>query len=160
MDQKVNRNSNRNQRSQKAKKWPWILGSFALIIAAAVIYLPSLMPVQAVSNVESVQVMKGSIAETVVGTGTLTDGIGDETEIKIPEGIRINEVFFDIDDDVSKGDVMATVDPLSLQHRIAFIRNEIDTLDADIHRNKNDDGEEIVRTGIGGRVEKYFCRKG
>ena len=141
---------------RKKKNWLWVLGGLILVIAAGVVFLPSMMPVTALSNVESITVVKSSIAETVVGTGSLESGIGDETEIKIPVGIRIDEVYVEIDDVIAQGDVLATVDPLSLQHRIVSIRNEIESLDSTIHTTRDNSGEEIIRTNISGRIKKIY----
>jgi len=148
------------KRIRKRKKWPWVLGVLILGVTAAVIFLPSMMPAVAASNIESVTATKGSITETVVGTGNLESRSGDETELKIPVGIIVAEVHVEEGDDIVKGDLLATIDPLSLQHRIASVRSEIQSLDADIHSNRDDDGEEIIRTGISGRVKKIFVEKG
>jgi len=109
----------------KKRKWPWVLGVLTLIIIAGVIFLPSLMPSLPASNVDSVAVIKGSIAETVVGTGRLESGSGEETEVKIPVDVKVDTVYVESDDEVTKGDILATIDPLSLRQRIASIRSEI-----------------------------------
>ena len=150
----------KQKNSRKKKRWLWVLAGLVLVIAAGVVLLPSMMPAVAISNVESVIVAKGSIVETVVGTGSLESGVGDETEIKIPVGIRIDEVFVEIDDFITKGDFLATVDPLSLQHRITSIRSEIESLDSAIHTNRDNSGEETIRSNISGRVKKIYVETG
>jgi len=147
----------------RRKKWPWVLGGLVLIIAAAVVFLPSLMPATIVSNAVGVAVIKGSIAETVVGTGILEereDEEPDEVIVQVPVGIKIDKVNVDSDDDIAKGDVMATVDPLSVQQRIASVQSEIASLDAQIYRSKDDTDEEYVRAGVSGRVKKIYAEKG
>ena len=150
------------KRIKKSKKWIWVLGGFALVIIAGVVFLPTLMPDIPDMSFGSASVIRGSIAETVVGTGTLESGSGsgDETDIEIPVGIKVDEVFVEKDDDVSEGDILATIDPLSLQQRIASIRSEIEILDMRIHMSNDNGGEEIIRTNISGRVKKIFAEKG
>ena len=148
------------KRGRKKKKWLWWLGGLVIIIAAGVVFLPSMMPATAISNVESLTVGKSSIAETVVGTGSLESGVGDETEIKIPAGIKLDEVYVEVNDKVTKGDVLATVDSLSLQHRITSIRSEINLLDEAIYRNRDNSGEETIRTNMSGRVKKIYAEEG
>jgi len=147
--------------TRKKKKWPWVLGVIILIAAAVVIFLPSLSPVVAAVNTVGITVTKGNIAQTVVGTGSLNEVAGDEVEIKVPEGIRIDEIYFESGDEVKNGDVLATIDSLSLQQRITEIQNEINDLDTSIHLNKDDanDREEIIRAGINGRVKKIYIEK-
>jgi len=150
------------KRMKKSKKWIWVLGGLALVIAAGVVFLPTLLPDMPGLSFGSATVSRGSIAETVVGTGTLEsrNESGDENDIEVPEGIVLDKIFVEIDDDVVIGDVLATIDPLSLQHRITSVRNEIADLDTKIHTNKDDDGEEIIRTNISGRVKKIFTEQG
>jgi len=148
---------------KRRKKWPWVLGVLVLIIAAAVMFLPTLMPATLVTNAIGVAVVKGSIAETVVGTGVLEereDEEPDEVIVQVPVGIKIDKVNVDSDDDITKGDVLATVDPLSVQQRIASIQSEIASLDAQIYRSKDDTDEEYVRAGVSGRVKKIYAEKG
>ena len=148
--------------TRRRKKWPWVLGGLVIIIVAGIIYLPTLMPDVQVQSFGSVAAAKGSIDETVVGTGTLESGSGsgDKADIEIPVDILVDKVFVEIDDEVSIGDVLATIEPLSLQHRIASVRSEIEDLDVKIYANKDDDSEELIRTGISGRVKKIFAGKG
>jgi len=148
---------------RKRKKWPWVLGGLILVIVAAVVLLPSLMPATLISNAVGVAVVKGSIAETVVGTGALEereDEEPDETIVQVPVGIKIDKVYFESDDDVIAGDVLATVDPLSLQQRIAAVQSEIAALDMQIYRSKDDTDDEYIRTGVSGRIKKIYTEKG
>ena len=147
---------------KKSKKWPWVLGGLALVIAAGILFLLTITPDMPDMSFGSADVTRASIAETVVGTGTLEsgNGSGDETDIEIPVDIKIDKIFVEIDDDVVAGDILATIDPLSLQHRIASVRSEIADLDVKIHVSKDDDDEEVIRTGISGRVKKIFTEKG
>ena len=111
------------KRMKKSKKWIWVLGGLALVIAAGVVFFPTLLPDIPGLSFGSATVSRGGIAETVVGTGTLEsrNESGDEYNIEVPEGIVLDKIFLEIDDDVVIGDVLATIDPLSLQHRIMII---------------------------------------
>jgi len=154
---------NMNQkRMKKSRIRIWVFGGFILAIAAGVVFLPTFRPDASGTSFASATVVKGSIAETVVGTGILENRIvdGDVTEVKIPGGIKIDKILTDMNEDVSAGDVLATIDPLSLQHRISSVRIEIADLDMKIQAGKDDDGEEIIRTGISGRVKKIFMEEG
>lgn len=58
--------------------------------------------------VKTAQATKGTIASTVVGSGTLSDG--DSEDVTIPTGITIDQVLVESGDTVKKGDALATVD--------------------------------------------------
>jgi len=147
------------KRMKKGKRWLWVLGVVIIVIIAAVVVLPSLMPAQTVSNIQSTAAAMGGISETVVGVGTLESENEDEAEIKIPTGITISEVYAESGDEIEKGEVLAVIDSLSLQNRIAAVQSEISSLDARINNSRNDTDEIYIRAGVSGRVKKIYTEK-
>ena len=150
-----------HKQTKKTKRWPWILGALVLVAFAAAALLPSVMPDRILSNAGSAAVTKGGIAVTVVGTGKLEGADEtDATEVPVPVGVKINKVNAESGDTVAKGDILATVDPLSLRQRITAVQGEITSLDAKISRSKDDTDDTYIKAGVSGRVKRIYARKG
>ena len=149
--------SKKQNHIRRKRKWPWILGGIILIAVAAVFLLPFLLPGPIASTTQSMSVMRGSIVQTVVGTGSLQNG--DEVTVEIPIGIKILEVDVESDNSFEKGDVLATIDPISLQSKITSTKAEIDSLEESIERSKYDTDYEYVVPNVTGRVKKIYAEE-
>ena len=150
-----------HKQTKGRERWPWILGALVLAVVAAAALLPSMMPARVLINAGSAAVAKGGIAETVVGTGKLErSDEADETEVMVPVGVKVDKVNVENGDTVVKGDVLATLDPLSLLQRIASIQGDMASLDARINRRKNDTDAAFIRASVSGRVKRIYAGKG
>lgn len=63
-------------------------------------------------------------------------------------------------DHVSKGDVLATVDSVSVLSTIEEVEEQIDSLDAQIAENQEADEEETITASVSGRVKKIYIEEG
>lgn len=99
-----------------------------------------------------------SLSNTIVGTGNLE--ADTPVSLKIPSGITISEVKVESGDHVSKGDVLATVDSVSVLSTIEEVEEQIDSLDAQIAENQEADEEETITASVSGRVKKIYIEEG
>ena len=80
---------------------------------------------------------KGSIAETVVGTGNLANKTADEVEV--PVGVEVEEVLVEEGDEVQVGTPLARVTELSVKENMLEIQEALDALDEEIDNLDEDD---------------------
>jgi len=80
---------------------------------------------------------KGSIQETVIGTGTLTNDTVNEVEV--PVGLEVEKVLVEQGDKVKKGTPIARVTEISIKENILEIQQAIDTLKDEIDNLDKDD---------------------
>ena len=110
------------------------------------------------STVQTAEVTKGNISNTIVGTGNLeTD---NSNEITVPSGITIEKVKVESGDAVSKGDTLATVDTTSVLSAIESVQEEIEGLDDEINECRNSDETETITAKISGTVKKIYAKEG
>ena len=90
--------------------------------------------------VKTAQATKGTIASTVVGSGTLSDG--DSEDVTIPTGITIDQVLVESGDTVKKGDALATVDQTSLASEISSLTDSISSIDEELEDLEDEDDDD------------------
>ena len=147
------------KKKRNAKKLVIVLASVTAAVVAAVLILPGLLgrrDTDAGTNLATAIVTKGDIATTVVGTGNI--GYDDATDVKIPNGLKIKEVFVSAGDTVDEGDVLATVDEASLDSRTAEVREAIESLDDALDNAKS--GSKYIKAGMSGRVKEINTASG
>lgn len=108
--------------------------------------------------VKTAQATKGTIASTVVGSGTLSDG--DSENVTIPTGITIDQVLVENGDTVKKGDALATVDQTSLASEISSLTDSISSIDEELEDLEDEDDDETVTTVVSGRVKDLQIASG
>ena len=108
--------------------------------------------------VKTAQATKGTIASTVVGSGTLSDG--DSEDVTIPTGITIDQVLVESGDTVKKGDALATVDQTSLASEISSLTDSISSIDEELEDLEDEDDDETVTTVVSGRVKDLQIASG
>ena len=146
------------QKQKKSKKkWPWLLGGIALVVISVLVFGPRRAPSFIAINTQMCSVSKGSITQTVVGTGSLE--YCEETEVKLPIGIKILDVNLDTGDAFLPGDIIATVDSVSLTTQITSIQTEIRSLDRKINSKKEDTDDEYLTASVAGRVKQIFSEE-
>ena len=112
----------------KGKK-KWLIPVVILVILlAAIVVVPRLMmegrrtdmEEAMTSAVRSATAQTGSITNTVSGTGTLTNA--EAEEVTVPDGVEIDTVYVSAGDQVTEGDLLATVDQNSVLTALADIQ--------------------------------------
>lgn len=147
------------------KKRKWIIIPAVVILAAGIggsIFLVSrnrgMKAMAGAMAAQSVQVTKGNITTTVVGTGNLESASAEN--VYLPKGIEVEEVLVDSGEHVEEGAVLAKLDAASITNKMLSIQEEIDDLDEEINEVKDDTESEIVTTKISGRVKKIYAEEG
>lgn len=128
------------------------------IVATLVIRKPNNMTMVNKDNVQSTNVTKGNISNTIVGTGTLEED--DSVSISVPSGITINSVEVESGDSVKKGDILAYVDTTSVLEAIEELQEEIEELDEKINDSKDSDETTTVKAKVAGTVKKVYAKAG
>jgi len=146
-----------NQRKKK-KKWPWVVGTLAAVVVAVYLLLPKGGSFLGLSMTSTATAENGDLAITVIGTGNLK--YDDAIEVQAPSGIVIDKVLVESGDTVSNGDVLAMVDPLSLQTQIASVRSQISSVEKEIDSMKTDTETEVIKTNLAGRIKKIYAEEG
>ena len=110
------------------------------------------------NNVLSFDVTRGAISTTVSGSGVLEEV--DLYAVEVPAGVQITEVLVEADDPVTKGDVLATVDMVSVLDTMADVQNQLNALDQQIKAASGDAASKRVNAGVAGRVKIVYAQKG
>lgn len=108
--------------------------------------------------VQEAVVEKGTISNTIVGTGNLE--LKASETVQIPSGITVKEVKVESGDAVAKGDVLATVDKTSVLEVLSTVQESIEDIDDQINDCKNGDDTETVTAAISGTIQKIYAKKG
>ena len=82
------------------------------------------------------------------------------TSITIPSGIVVNEINVEENDFVSKGDVLAVVDQVSVLRAMEDIQEEMDELDEQIDDSKDATDSESITAKTDGTVKKIYVQEG
>ena len=129
----------------------------ALIAVAGVSFLQRRVREQFASNqgeVLSYEVTTGSISTVVSGSGSLTDV--DLESVTVPEGVEITDVLVKVNQAVTAGDILATVDMASVMSALADLQSQIEGLDAELSDAEDDAANTNVYAGVTGRVKAIF----
>lgn len=129
--------------------------------SGAVVYRKVRRPVAAateVSKVQTAEVKKGNISNTITGTGNLE--LDDAEAVSIPSGLTIGDVLVESGDYVSAGTVLANVDSASVQTAIDEIQSELEELDEKIRTCQEDEDENAVVSSVSGRVKAIYVEEG
>lgn len=129
--------------------------------SGAVVYRKVRRPVAAateVSKVQTAEVKKGNISNTITGTGNLE--LDDAEAVSIPSGLTIEDVLVESGDYVSAGTVLANVDSASVQTAIDEIQSELEELDEKIRTCQEDEDANAVVSSVSGRVKAIYVEEG
>ena len=129
--------------------------------SGAVVYRKVRRPVAAateVSKVQTAEVKKGNISNTITGTGNLE--LDDAEAVSIPSGLTIGDVLVESGDYVSAGTVLANVDSASVQTAMDEIQSELKELDEKIRTCQEDEDENAVVSSVSGRVKAIYVEEG
>lgn len=109
-------------------------------------------------SVQETKASVGTIANTIVGTGTLQAQTSHE--VLVPAGLTFDTVNVSSGDHVAKGDVLAVVNQTSVLSRIETIQNQIVTLDAKIAEAQDEEDAIEVTAGVSGVVQEIYVAAG
>lgn len=95
---------------------------------------------QSLRNVKTSEVKKGTIQQTVTGSGQLE--AADSTEVRVPAGIRVKTVEVESGDAVSAGDTLATLETDSITDSLVQIEKSIRSIDDELAADKKRGSED------------------
>ncbi|MBE5925189.1 MAG: HlyD family efflux transporter periplasmic adaptor subunit [Lachnospiraceae bacterium] len=110
------------------------------------------------TKVMNVTVEKGSLKESVSGTGTIS--YADTTDIEVMSDLEIISVLVSEGDTVSEGDLLATVDESSLAVCIAEVEDEISSVDSTITSELSSSTTKYIKAGVSGTVLEIYGKEG
>ena len=108
--------------------------------------------------VQETQAKKGTISNSIVGTGNLKHEEGES--VTIPTGIIVEEVKVESGDQVSEGDVLAIVNQTSVLRAMEEIQEQMEELDEEINESKETSDTQSIKAKMDGRVKKIYVQQG
>ncbi len=106
----------------------------------------------------SYEVKTGTISTTVSGTGTLA--ADDVQNIDVLSLLTVDKVYVEAGDTVKAGDLLATVDTVSVKTALQTLQKELSSLDSQIEDAKDDTVSTKIKSSVSGRVKKINAAKG
>ena len=106
-------------------------------------------------TMRSYEVKTGTISATVSGTGTLT---ADDVEtLDLLSLVEVDSVYVKAGDTVQEGDLLASVDTVSVKTALKLLQEEIDDLDEEIEDEQGKTVSSSIKSGVAGRVKKIYA---
>ena len=106
-------------------------------------------------TMRSYEVKTGTISTTVSGTGTLT---ADDVEtLDLSSLVEVDSVYVKAGDTVQEGDLLASVDTVSVKTALKLLQEEIDDLDEEIEDEQGETVSSSIKSGVAGRVKKIYA---
>ena len=106
-------------------------------------------------TMRSYEVKTGTISATVSGTGTLT---ADDVEtLDLLSLVEVDSVYVKAGDTVQEGDLLASVDTVSVKTALKLLQEEIDDLDEEIEDEQGETVSSSIKSGVAGRVKKIYA---
>ncbi|MCC8356659.1 MAG: biotin/lipoyl-binding protein, partial [Oscillospiraceae bacterium] len=126
--------------TRKKGKKKWIVIAVVVVVLAAVFLglrscAQNVTSQMSAADVRTAEAATDSIATTVSGSGTLTSQ--DAESVTVPEGVEIDTIYVEAGDQVSEGDILATVDTASVLSAMADTQADIDELDEQLEALKD-----------------------
>ena len=110
------------------------------------------------SDVLSYTASTGSISTTVSGTGILEDL--DPEELRVPDGVEVEEIKVSVNDPVKKGDIIAELDMSTVLSAMSQAQKALDDFDLQLTEAGDDAVDEGIKAGVSGRVMRIYCAEG
>lgn len=155
---------NRNKKKRRRKVVTTVLSVLAVIAVigvGVVIHLRNQVEERfaaAAAQVERYEVTTGTIHTVVSGSGMLTQE--NLEDIDVPVGVEITEVLVEDRQEVTKGQLLATVDLSTVLTAMADVQDQLDDLDDEIADAKGDTVSSSIPAGVSGRVKRIFAEVG
>lgn len=131
-----------------------------LLIAAVLFFQKKVRQNFASGNQEilSSKVSTGSISTTVSGSGALvSEGI---TDVMIPAGVEIKNVYVEAGAPVKEGDILASVETSSVLSALSDTQKKLDELDEQLAEVHDEEVDSKIKTSMKGRVKAIFVEEG
>jgi multidrug efflux pump subunit AcrA (membrane-fusion protein) len=149
-------------RKGRIRKWPFVLVAVAVVIAVGVVYvLPMLSAGEQTAqsgNVVSVAAAAGDIQATVVATGNLAAATED---LELPDDVSFDEVLVSADDEIRKGETLATIDSTSLSTAISNANSELSDIQDSLEAIENKYTDSFSVTSVmTARVKAVYAEEG
>ncbi len=109
----------------------------------------------ATSSVESAEVTVGSISTTVSGSGTLAEE--DVESVDMPSSLEVADYYVEEGDEVSEGDLIATVTNASILSAMASAQAALDEIDAELEEASADEVSDTIAATVSGRVKYIYA---
>ena len=154
-------------KSRKKKRRKIIRTVIIILVVIAIALVAGVMILQrkvreqfasAAAEVLSYEVVTGSISTVVSGSGTLTN-VDTET-VSLPSGVELEEILVSYGDNVTEGDLLATVDMASVRSAMSDLQSQIEELDEQISEAEADEVSSYIKAGVSGRVKVIYVREG
>ena len=109
-------------------------------------------------TMRSYEVKTGTISTTVSGTGTLT---ADDVEtLDLLSLVEVDSVYVKAGDTVQEGDLLASVDTVSVKTALKLLQEETVDLDEEIEDEQGETVSSSIKSGVAGRVKKIYASVG
>ena len=108
------------------------------------------------SRVESYTVNTGSVVTTVSGSGQLTDA--DTEALKLPKGVKVDEMLVHVGQAVKEGDYLATVDPATVMKALSETQKKLTDLDTKLRAAANEAVPVLLTSNMPGRVKIIYAQ--
>ena len=152
---------NKAKKRKRRRRWITVLVILAIFVCGILYGVNTLRRrVEAAVAVEEDEIltynaMLGSISTRVSGSGTIVDV--DTEEITVPEGVEIDEVIAKSNAKLQKGDLIATLDLISVLSTMASVQEELDELDEELASASGDRVDSNITAGVSGRLKKIYA---
>ncbi len=148
---------------RRKKRRLWMIPVALLLVVALVL---GLLPTLSASTTSSVtvdtEILSGTVEtgtlDTVLsGTGTLTEE--DAVDMTLPDTVTVETYYVSNGDTVAEGDLIATVDSVSVAVAIVNLQADLDALDEDLTEVAEDSLSDTVSAIAGGRVKVIYAEE-
>ncbi len=148
---------------RRKKRRLWMIPVALLLVVALVL---GLLPTLSASTTSSVtvdtEILSGTVEtgtlDTVLsGTGTLTEE--DAVDMTLPDTVTVETYYVSNGDTVAEGDLIATVDSVSVAVAIVNLQADLDALDEDLTEAAEDGLSDTVTAIAGGRVKVIYAEE-
>ena len=146
---------------KKHSHYIWIIALVGMVLMIMVIKVLRMQSSTDVSQTEATVYTEtaevGEISSIVPGTGTLAD---EEAEaLSLPSNIEITNWYVKNGDTVEEGDMLASVDTVSVMSAIVEVQEKMESLDEALEEHENDEIDDTLTAGADGRVKVIYAKK-
>ncbi|MCC8063963.1 MAG: hypothetical protein LIO70_02610, partial [Clostridiales bacterium] len=148
---------------RRKKRRLWMIPVALLLVVALVLgLLPTLSGSTTSSVTVDTEILSGTVEtgtlDTVLsGTGTLTEE--DTVDMTLPDTVTVETYYVSNGDTVAEGDLIATVDSVSVAAAIVNLQADLDALDEDLAETAEDTLSDTVSAIAGGRVKVIYAEE-
>lgn len=146
-------------RTGSKKKKRFLAVFLALVVLAAAVlgfYVKNQKGGQEETTMMEATAKTGNLSTKIEGSGTLTNT--DSSDIEIPTELEIEEVKVNVGDEVKKGEILATVDTVSLSSELLSTQKELDTINQKLNEEAENDTVSYVTAPGSGRVKRIYAK--